>query len=607
LLLFLLQNEPEKPPPLHQVMVVTAERSQQELAQAASLVSVLNATDILKTPALTLDDQLRRVPGFSLFRRTSSLVAHPTTQGVSLRGIGPSGAGRSLVLFNGIPLNDPFGGWVYWNRIPPPAVESVEVVRGAASQLYGSAAMGGAIQLFSPRPGARVIEVRQQYGTHSIYDTAILVSEKPGRFGYTAAGRVFGTDGFHIVAEPNRGAIDIPARSAFQTLLGRLEYGDFHVAANFFHEKRGNGTRLQNNSSHMTLIDVGYRRPSWSWNFYGQPGLFQSTFSAIGARRATETLAEVQRTPTAALGSAFSFSRRRLVGGADWRYARAMSRGQNFGGVFLQDRFALAPRVDLLAGIRLDTWQNQSTHATVNPRAGFVVRAAESVTLRAAGYRGFRAPTLNEIYRPFRAGNVLTIGNPGLGEERLWGAEAGADVHPRGWFLLRVNGFWNSLANPVANVTVSSTPSLILRQRRNLGGARVKGFEAEAQARPGDRWHLRAGWLYSDARVENSSLRLVQTARHQGSVGVTWFGPVTVTLEGRAYSKQFDDDLNRLPLGGYPVFDFSVRRALLPAADLFFAMENALGRPYAVARTPVEQLGTPRLIHGGVRFHFRGK
>ena len=72
------------------------------------------------SPALTLDDFLRRVPGFTLFRRTSSLVAHPTAQGVSLRGVGPSGASRSLVLADGIPLNDPFGGWVYWSRVPAP-------------------------------------------------------------------------------------------------------------------------------------------------------------------------------------------------------------------------------------------------------------------------------------------------------------------------------------------------------------------------------------------------------------------------------------------------------------------------------------------------------
>src|SRR5205807_2194641 len=114
-----------------------------------ALVTVISSGELERAPVLTLDDRLRQVPGFNLFRRTSSLVAHPTTQGVSLRGIGPSGAGRTLVLYDGIPLNDPFGGWVYWNRVPLETIQDIEIVRGAASGLYGSAAIGGAIQLLS--------------------------------------------------------------------------------------------------------------------------------------------------------------------------------------------------------------------------------------------------------------------------------------------------------------------------------------------------------------------------------------------------------------------------------------------------------------------------
>ena len=98
----------EEKHPLEEVIVVTAARREQPLMQAVSLVSVIRAEDLVQSPALVLDDLLRRIPGFSLFRRSSSRAAHPTTQGVSLRGIGPSGTSRSLVLFDGVPLNDPF-------------------------------------------------------------------------------------------------------------------------------------------------------------------------------------------------------------------------------------------------------------------------------------------------------------------------------------------------------------------------------------------------------------------------------------------------------------------------------------------------------------------
>ena len=102
------------PAPLHTSVTVTGAVS----TETPSPVMVLSQQDLQATPGVNLDDRLRQVPGFSLFRRTSSVVANPTTQGVSLRAIGSTGASRTLVLWDGVPLNDPYGGWVYWTRVP---------------------------------------------------------------------------------------------------------------------------------------------------------------------------------------------------------------------------------------------------------------------------------------------------------------------------------------------------------------------------------------------------------------------------------------------------------------------------------------------------------
>jgi outer membrane receptor for ferrienterochelin and colicin len=107
------------PPPLEPV-VVTVTRTEQKVGDAPASVTVLTREDISLSPSQTVDGLLRQVPGFSLFRRSSSLVTHPTTQGLSLRGIGPSGTSRALVLVDGIPVNDAFGGWVYWSRMRAP-------------------------------------------------------------------------------------------------------------------------------------------------------------------------------------------------------------------------------------------------------------------------------------------------------------------------------------------------------------------------------------------------------------------------------------------------------------------------------------------------------
>src|SRR5512144_175891 len=133
-------------------VVVTATRTEQPVGEAPASVTVLSRDDIRQGAGQSLDDLLRQVPGFSLFRRSSSLVSHPTTQGVSLRGIGPSGASRALVLYDGVPINDPFGGWVQWLRIPPLGIEQIEVMRGGGSALWGNGALGGVLHVLSRRP-----------------------------------------------------------------------------------------------------------------------------------------------------------------------------------------------------------------------------------------------------------------------------------------------------------------------------------------------------------------------------------------------------------------------------------------------------------------------
>ena len=136
-----------EPPTILETVTVTAARTEERLGNIPASIKVLDRADIRQSPGVVADDVLRQVPTFSLFRRSSSLTAQPTTQGVSLRGIGPSGVSRTLVLLDGIPFNDPFGGWVYWTRVPLDNVDRIEIVEGPSSNLYGNYAMGGVINL----------------------------------------------------------------------------------------------------------------------------------------------------------------------------------------------------------------------------------------------------------------------------------------------------------------------------------------------------------------------------------------------------------------------------------------------------------------------------
>ena len=193
-------------------VVVTATRTEQRLGEAPASVSVLTREDISRTAAQSLDDLLRQVPGFSLFRRSSSLVGHPTTQGVSLRGIGPSGASRALVLLDGIPINDPFGGWVYWDRVPLQSVEQVEVVRGGGASVWGNYALSGVINIITRRPTERAAFFEGSYGTSDTRHADLLLTE-PSALRLSSRAPTSRPDGYKVVSASRRGTIDVDAGS----------------------------------------------------------------------------------------------------------------------------------------------------------------------------------------------------------------------------------------------------------------------------------------------------------------------------------------------------------------------------------------------------------
>ncbi len=584
-------------------LVVTAARSQERLTDAVAPTSVLTREDLARSPGLTLDEQLRQIPGFSLLRRSSSLTAHPTSQGVSLRGLGPSGASRTLVLFDGVPLNDPFGGWVYWNRLPLSGLQAVEVARGSLSQLYGSAAMGGAIQLLPRAPRPDTLEVTARGGDYRTGDLEVFASDAAanGRWGYSLAGRLFDTDGFYIVSPEDRGAVDRPATVDFGTLFGRVEMGRYHVGINAFREERGNGTALQTNDTSLQSLEAGWSGDHWEWDAFGQTQRFRSTFSRILPDRSQEFLTARQDFVVDGWGGSAAWrSGGGFLAGVDVRSTSWDDQDQTLGGLYAQQTLGVTSRLDLQLGVRLDLWASEKTRTSLNPRLGALFRASDAVTLRASVYRGFRAPTLNELYRPFRVGNVQTEANPNLREERLLGAEIGADFHPSASLFGRLNLFRNRIDGAVGNVTILVTPQLITRRRENLDRVNAQGLEAELHLRPRPHWELQASYLYTDSTVERTGLRVPQVPRNQGSFGIAFDGPLAVLLQGRWAGEQFDDDLNQLPLRGYFVADLSLRRSFGDRLAVFLSAENLFNRKVATGRTLVETLGNPRLVQLGV-------
>src|SRR4029079_7210393 len=234
------------PASVQEAVTVTATRSERRNGDVPASISVLDNQDIKQSPAMVADDLLRQLPAFSLFRRTSSLASHPTAQGVSLRGIGPSGVSRTLVLVDGVPNNDPFGGWVYWSRVPLEGSDRIEVVDGSTSSLYGNYAMGGVINFVTNPPTPRTLDLKAQYGSRSTPKLDFACSHVWGKRGVTVDGNVFDTDGYPIVRENERGKVDNNASAQFWNLNVKLDYDpsqNLHAFARigYFDENRNNG------------------------------------------------------------------------------------------------------------------------------------------------------------------------------------------------------------------------------------------------------------------------------------------------------------------------------------------------------------------------------
>lgn len=598
-------------------LTVTATRTERRLADTAASVIVLSQEELESTAAGTVDDALRQVPGFSLFRRSGSRFANPTTQGVSLRGLGASGASRALVLADGIPFNDPFGGWIYWGRVPRLSLSRIEVLRGAGSDLYGSAALGGVVQLLTKEPSERTLAVEAAYGERDTPEAGLFVADRWG----SLSAESFRTGGYIPVEA--RGSVDRPAASehfaADLTLRRQIGDGRIFFRGSWFEEERDNGTRLQVNDTTIRQASLGLdgnAAGGWlSLRAWGSDQDYFQTFTAVSSDRNSETLTREQEVPAESLGGSAQWTRslgdHGLVAGLDVRevtgtsnevaFGRRTSAGgtQRIAGLFLEDLVSLTSSLSLTVGARLDDW-NQET--AFSPRASLLWRAADRWAWTTSAYRGFRAPTLNELYRDFRVGDILTLANPELESERLTGGETGA-IFSSARLSARSVLFWMEVDRNVANVTLSVTPNLITRQRQNLGRTRSRGVELEGTARLGDRWTLSGGYLLSEATVRDTELRIPQVPEHQASLQLRFVDPEigTLGLQARWTGDQFDDDLNQFPLESFATVDALISRPV-GKLELFLAAENLLDESYEIGRTPIRTLGPPRSVRVGVRF-----
>jgi len=544
-----------------ETIVVRAARLSPSPTDPVFSIVRLKAQDLQASPRL--DEALKAVPGASLFRRTSSLSANPTSQGVSLRAIAPSGAGRALVTLDGVPQNDPFGGWVIWTALPPEGLLGASVVRGAGAGAYGAGALTGVVSLDEAGPDSGYL-VDLSAGELGAQRLAVSAATGPLLF----VGSKEHSDGYVPVRGSRAGAADIRAGLDTWTASARLQgdigngVGALRIGA--YEEERGAGlrganSRVEGQQASLTLVrDARPNAAGWRMQAWVRQSDLANSSAAVSAGRATTTPANEQyETPSTGYGANAAW---RWVQpgwsaeiGADARltYGEVHERFRYLNGVFTRDRRAggqtevigayveasrqMGPWL-LAGGARVDRWsardgfrrerdiqtgavtldQTSANKDGIQPTARLGLRRSlgENQWIRTAVYSGFRTPTLNELHRPFRVGNDVTEANPGLKPERLGGLDLaiGGD-QAWSWSL---GGFVNRISDPITNVTVGVGPKTfptagfipaggVLRQRQNTGQIDAYGLEAEASTDLTQTIKLRAAISATHARVDGAS------------------------------------------------------------------------------------------------------
>jgi len=634
-------------------------------------VTRLDAASLNAAPQL--DSALAQVPGLSLFRRNSSLSANPTTQGVSLRSLAPSGAGRALVTLDGVPQNDPFGAWVIWSALPAQDLAEAQVVEGAGAGPYGAGALTGVIALKE----ASTVGVSGEVSGGSLGTLRGAVS------GGTNLGKVslFGTAGTESatgwipVAPSQRGLADdfltLDARNAslraqFEPDAGTLLSARVAV----YREARHSGLAGTRSEADGMLASVTAAHPEhdgalgWRLQAWLHDSGFRQTSASVSSDRSSVTPSDDQyATPAVGWGGNAAVRGAGFLDweiGADLRAARgnAKERVVYMSGAFTQGRisggdnlvgglYGEAARRDsgwlATLGVRLDAWSNSNGHivqselatgaitSTVRSpsRSGLLPTARAGLRrdfdgfyLRTAAYEGFRAPSLNELYRPFRLGNNLTEANPALAPEKLYGVEIGAGGSA-GAFSWDTTLFFNQLHAAITNVTLATGPGNFpgagfvpaggfLIQRQNVGDIDAPGIEGSVSYAL-DRLTVHAAFDYLDQRVHGgiaapqlTGKRPAQAPRATitGSAdlalpaGFSWTGSL------RFESARWSDDANTLRLGSALVAGTRLTWSASDTVAVYLSADNLFDARVATTETAdgVVSYDASRLVMAGLSF-----
>ena len=638
------------------VIVVTGEGLDETPATPAYDKQIIDREQLVSVPSGRIEDALASVAGFQQFRRSDSRSANASAQGATLRALGGNATSRALVLLDGVPMSDPFFGYIPFSAIAPERLSQIRVTRGGGSGPFGAGALAGTIEMES----AGIDQLDGFAGQALVNDRGEteLSGSAGARLGsgfLVASGRWDRGKGFYTTPEEDR--VPLSARAAFDGWSAQIrgvapvsDEIELQVRGLAYRDERtlrfeGADSSIEGQDASLRLVGRG------EWEFDALAYLQARNFTnvVVSSTRFVPVL-DQRNTPATGLGGKLEL--RPPVGdahvlrvGMDFRRAEgelfetaisafsgSVTARRNAGGtntdlgLFVEDDWSLG-RLVLTLGARLDRWTIRDGFYTERDasgellstdsfadraewdasfRGGVLYRASDVVALRAAAYSGLRLPTLNELYRPFVVFPVVTQANAALENERLEGFEAGIELTPSPAVALSLTAFDNRVKNAVANVTIAEN----LRQRRNIDAIQSRGLEASVSATLGA-FSLDASAVWTDAEAKGSGFaaaldgnRPSQTPRFTGGATLSWTPADNWLLSAtvRHVGAQFEDDLESNVLPAATTLDAFVQVPMTPSIAFVLRGENLTDETIVTRNQSGSiDLGVPRTVWAGVK------
>lgn len=571
-------------------ILVTAALEPQPRRQSTATTDVIHRDEIAARQSVSVADLLRTVPGMDMVQsggpgQQASLFTRGTR------------SNHTVVLWNGIELNDPYFGGFNWAFLPTDGVERIEVVRGPFSALYGSEALGGVVQILTAKQEGA--DLHLEAGENGYERAAAVVGGDVGPLHVEATGHVRRGDG--AFANSAYSSDELMARSTW-SVTPRLQLGliaranDSSTGIPFAGGAPDQNRHIAWRERELALpvvaelpaawhLEANLSRVTYSNRYTDPDDPFGFTASQTDSR-GWRGRAVVSRD----LGGGW------VAAGAEWNRVRVddgsvfgptlRDAGQSNWAAFAEWSAAAGPwRLDL--GVRRD--QNSVFGGQTSPKVGLAWTIGPRDRLHGSWAEGFRAPSVGELY-------FAGSGNPDLRPEESRGWELGYEHQTVRW-RLSVTGFHTRLTNLIDFDFARFT-------NINVGRATTRGVEFATGARRGI-WRLDVNTTWTDARDDLSGAALLRRAEWKGNVIVTakpadW----TVNVTAHVVGDRPDVDpvtFARATNPGYVRTDLAVSWAHWKRLAPYARLENLA----AVSYTPALGFPAPgRTLVAGIRLGY---